>query len=276
MNTRLSEDLPARIRVSGSIFTEEWIASDYLTDFYGGDVHPDEQHTIRHMVHTLIHLAQMDPLKNGRIIAAEIGCGPTVHHAIPLFSIPQISELHMYDLLPSNLFEVDKWLRGHPGAHDWNKHTEWSLKCENTQKHPTQADIESREHLVRQRVTRLGELDLGDPNCWLKVPRTYDLVVSPYCADSVTDDVRVYEMLMRNLARTVSPGGLLYVASLKMCTGYRVGSRVFSAANVSASMLRGILSLDFVPESIVIEEVDLPEHAHQGYLGILLAYAKKN
>jgi hypothetical protein len=76
---------------------------DYLATYYCQPPTADEQ-----MV--LAFLAQHYPKLESQPCAIEIGCGPTVHHVLPL--APFVSEIHMADYLPGNLRQVRRWRDG--------------------------------------------------------------------------------------------------------------------------------------------------------------------
>ena len=83
---------------------------DYLATYYCQPPTADEQ-----MV--LAFLAEHFPKIASQPCAIEIGCGPTVHHVLPL--APYVSAIHMADYLPENLDEVRRWRDREPGAHGW-------------------------------------------------------------------------------------------------------------------------------------------------------------
>ena len=86
----------------------------------------------------------------------EIGCGPTVHHVLPL--APFVSEIHMADYLPDNLEQVRRWRDGVPDAHRWNHYTALTLSLEGRE--TTNAEIERRETDTRRKITSLLHCDL--------------------------------------------------------------------------------------------------------------------
>jgi hypothetical protein len=99
----------------------------------------------------------------------------------------------------------------------------------------------------------------------------YDLVVSAYCADSITNDRTLWEIYTRRIAGLVRPGGWLLLAALRRCPGYRVGGEVFASADIGSGDLRAVLASDLA--EVRIESRDLADR--HGYAGILLASARK-
>ena len=81
-------------------------APAYLHTYYVGDPPTDEQLLSRFLAAT----AGLLP-RSGRFL--ELGCGPTVHHAIAV--APFVHELHLRDYLEENLDAVRAWQRGARG-----------------------------------------------------------------------------------------------------------------------------------------------------------------
>jgi hypothetical protein len=77
---------------------------------------------------------------------------------------------------------------------------------------------------------------------------------------------------MRNVFGVVKPGGSFVVMALRGSDAYRVGDRWFPAANVSRDDLESsLLECGADPAAVEIEECELPDHADQGYRGMLMA-----
>ena len=77
---------------------------------------------------------------------------------------------------------------------------------------------------------------------------------------------------MHRIVVLVRPGGLLLVAALRRSHGYRVGARIFPSANVDERDLRAAVC---EPGCLLVEAHALPEHAPQGYAGIVLASGRR-
>ena len=103
----------------------------------------------------------------------------------------------------------------------------------------------------------------------------FAIVLSPFCADSATDDKAVWTRYSRNIASLVRPGGLMLTSALRRCRRYRVGKRFFPSADIDEADLQKVLAEDFAPDSVSVEVRETPEHSDQGYAGILLARARK-
>jgi hypothetical protein len=122
---------------------------DYLATYYNQPPTMDE-HTV------LSFLARHYPRITGQPCAIEIGCGPTVHHVLPL--APYVSEIHMADYLPDNLEQVARWRDGAATAHCWHHYTSLTLQLEGRAE--TRVAIEQREREVRDKMTSVMRCDL--------------------------------------------------------------------------------------------------------------------
>ncbi len=248
-------------------FSAHWNPKDYLNEFYSPPlVVADELEAIKFQVDFLKTLA-------GKPLALEFGCGPTAHRTIAV--APYVSEIHMADFVPGNLEEVQKWTKEDSGSHDWDHYVKYILECEGII-NPTEEQIEKRKVETRKKVTRFIQADAGITYpLGEKYNGYYPHVFSGFCADSATDDRRVWEKFMRNIASLVAPNGTFFTAALRKAKYYRAGENYFPSANVDEHDIERVLGLDFLPESITIEVRELPELEEHGYQGIILAHAKK-
>jgi hypothetical protein len=245
--------VPARGYAS---FEAEWEPRRYLADYYAA-VEPDERHTIAY----LVGVARGLPPGQSVLL---FGAGPTLHHAFPFAERARVIDLS--DFLPGNLREIERWLAGEAGAHDWRPFVRHALACAGEAADP--GAVAGREARTRAAIGRLLVSDLRRPQPLGGAPG-YDVVVSAYCADSATDDRATWALYMARIAALARPGGLLVVAALRRCRGYRVGERVFPSADVDEADLRRELAP--LTEGLQVVAHLLPEQQRHGYDGILLA-----
>lgn len=243
---------------------DEWAPRDYLRDYFN-EVQEDERHAIRYFVE------QMRTAPVGPTLC--FGCGPTLHHVF--LTVPYTSQLFLADYLPRNLAEIEAWRRQDPEAHDWTPFVRYTLYCE-TGVAPTDQEVAARMKALRDRIAGLVHADAGLPDPLGPDFRgRFATVLSPFCADSATDDKEVWIRYSRNIATLVRPGGLMLTAALGGCRQYKVGNRYFPSANVEAADLRAVLEQDFAPATVAVEARAVSEHQVQGYSGILLARASR-
>lgn len=242
----------------------EWKAEDYLTDYYA-EVMPDERFAIEFLVEAL---SKTDSVP----LALEFGCGPTVHHMLPM--VPKAGEIHMAEFLANNRVEVEKWLASQPGSHNWNEFTRETLHLEGIE-NPTQEQIDEREAQARQRVTCVLPGDAFDANPLGPEKRGfYTLVASHYCAEGATTDKNEWQNCMRNITSMVAPGGIFILSACGAASFYCVGGRNFPCAGVTGQdVLQSLIDNQFTDIDIRIRQV--PDHSEQGFSSVIFARAIK-
>lgn len=243
---------------------------NYLQDYYS-HVEPDEIKTIAYeieifrMIHGLF----------GPVTILEYGSGPTHHHTIPL--APYVAEIDIAEYNPFNLIEVIEWVWNKPGTYPWSwiPFTRYALQCEGVAE-STDLQIAVREQMTREKIRRFIQSDADFINPGSTAFRApYSVVTSWYCADSSTDDKKVWRLRMRNIASLVASGGIFVTAALRKAAAYKVGNMYFPSADIDENDMRDVLALDFDPQSIIVEVKDVPEQRVLGYKGIILAHARK-
>jgi hypothetical protein len=159
-------------------YTTQWQPRAYLTEYYG-EVQPDERFAMEFLIESLRRVAPVS-------VALEFGCGPTVHHALPL--IPIAAEIHLAEYLSNNRDEVQSWLNHDADAFNWRHFTTETLELEGHQTFVDE-DVREREAQLRERVTQViaGDAFAPDP-LGLEKRGFYPLVTSHYCAEACTTD----------------------------------------------------------------------------------------
>ncbi|OGC49799.1 hypothetical protein A2716_00340 [candidate division WWE3 bacterium RIFCSPHIGHO2_01_FULL_40_23] len=241
---------------------DKWTPSDYLRDYYGY-VEQDERYTLRFLVDEFKKIRE-NP------IALEFGAGPTLHHILPLS--PYVAEIHVADYLKTNLSEIKKWQQKEVGMHNWKPFTELILKYEGNLE-PTDSDIERREELTRQKITKYILCDASNKAPLLGNGLShYSFMLSCYCADSATNSREVWHDYMVNILSLLKPGGFFVTAALRDCRYYKVGKRFFPCANLREGDFNNLfVNLDFDMSTVNIMVQKVPEHKEIGYESIILA-----
>ncbi|WP_433367928.1 guanitoxin biosynthesis pre-guanitoxin forming N-methyltransferase GntF [Actinoplanes sp. CA-142083] len=242
-------------------FDIDWEPAEYLAGYYRA-VEPDEVATVAFLVEAMRRAEAGQPV-------LFFGVGPTLHHVFA--AAETASEIHLGDYLPANLAEIQRWIRGEPGAHDWRPFVRYTLQCEGTS-HPTDEEIAAREDLTRTKITKLVQVDARHPR---PVDRHYPTVISPYCADSATADRATWLLFMRHITGLVQPGGLFITAALRRCRGYTVAGKTFPGADVDEHDLRAALRPEFEPIDGSIEVRKTSQGDTHGYSAILLCHARR-
>ena len=207
----------------GRMFEQDWQPQAYLQEYYPTDtVTADEQAILAYLVRYL--------KSTGRRFrdAIEVGCGPTIHHSVPV--VPYVDELHVADIVPTNLSTVRAWLTAAPNAYDWDLYVRTVLELEGGTSGIAEHTVAQRKQQVRATVSALKHIDLRDPQP-LGEQRTYELVLSFYCADSATASKPEWRVLMQHLLTLLAPGGTLIVSALRQAPYYTVGDHRFPSAH---------------------------------------------
>jgi hypothetical protein len=241
-----------------------WTTAAYLKDYYAA-VAEDEEATLRFLVDSLAGESLVEE-------ALEFGAGPTVHHALAL--APYAQAIDVADLLEDNLLAVQAWAERRPEAHDWRAFTRHVLFCEGREAGPDA--VARREQRTRASLRSLLPADVAHPHpLGARGHRRYAIVVSCFCADSVTHDKAAWSSYMRHIASLVAPCGLLLLAALRRCTRYRVGALSFPSADIDEhDMAQRLILEGFDPACTRIEVATTHGQRHLGYDGVVLAAAR--
>lgn len=247
---------------------EEWRAEDYLGTYYAGAVLPDERRVLAYQ----LGLLESQPTPFGR--ALEYGCGPTLHRAIA--ASRYVMRIDMADRVASNLAQIGAWLKTGPENTEWNVCTRYILACEGEDE-ASAPRIEARETHARKVIRELRLSDARRPDPLAAERRGfYDLIVSGFCIEAVSQDPRVWRECMRNMLSMLSEGGLLILHALAGCSAYRVGERLYPCANLGPDDVRECLAANgLAPETIDVEVVPCPGNARYGYARVLMASGRK-
>src|SRR5689334_19821036 len=114
----------------------QWQPDEYLHEYYG-EVMPDEHFAMQFLVEAL---ERLEPV----CVALEFGCGPTVHHALPMARMAD--EIHLAEFLESNRIQVNKWLHEESDAFNWHHFGVETLELEGNAV-PSEERIAAREAL---------------------------------------------------------------------------------------------------------------------------------
>lgn len=239
----------------------------YLQQFYATSrVTEDEAVNFR---------ASMEWLRRtGRVFdrALEVGCGPTIHHALPL--IGSVRDLQLCDYSAANLAAVRKWLEQSPDAHDWGPYIRGFLEI--AELPATDESVKRCEDSLRQLVRSVSRCDLlRDPP--LDAGDGFDLVTSYYTAECAAGSRDAWPAVMQRLLSLVRPGGVFVTTAMRNCDWYDVLGRRFPAARVNETDFEELLPLHgFDPAQTEIEGVRVHGWEDEGFDSIVLVRAVKS
>jgi len=203
----------------------------------------------------------------------ELGCGPTVHHALPF--APHVDEIHMADYLAENLAQVELWRNAAAGAHDWTQYAAMALRHAGIP--PTPEAVATREELTRRKITRTFACDLK-VETQADVRGEYDAVGCFYCAEEIGISPEEWRRVLACATDHLRPGGTFYMAALAEMRSYHVvdaaGTRIdFPCAYVTESGVReALVDLGFSLERMRLERRSI-DHSDCGVTATLVVAA---
>lgn len=243
---------------------ESWDAREYLKQYYATREIPDDSRAL------LAFLEQKTDRKHF-MSAIDFGCGPTLYTAFVV--APHVQSLSFADHRRDNIAEIELWITGHSEAFDWTNYVNFALQLEGLV--PSTAQVQSRVEEVRLKSSELliADIRASDP---LGTERTFDLVVSLFCIESVGEDFCRWATYLKRLAAIVAPGGRLVLASMLGCTGYQVLGRRFPATAVNEGDLAAELAeCGFDANTIEVTALQVSDWSAEGFDRIGLACADK-
>ena len=246
----------------------EWRPRDYYDTYYSQVILPDEQAVLSYQISAMRAAGR----RFNR--ALEYGCGPTLHRAIAASSY--VNRIDMSDWLADNLVAVSEWVAADGQNEDWRRFTQYTLALEGN---PGAGHAESlaREERTRRSIRGLYVSDARwrDP-LGIQHRGFYDLLISGFCLDAISDDKAVWRNCMQNVLSMVAPQGLVVLHFLNRCTAYKCGPRLFPGADLNADDIHAALQEEgFEDSGIDVQLIPCPDNEEFGYTGILTASARK-
>lgn len=245
----------------GADIWDKWNPKEY-NDTYYQEPAADTYETLD-FLHRSLRDFKNQPFKK----SIEIGSGPTLFGALGVE--PYVKELHIADYLEKNLQEIEKWKEKDGELFNWDICIKYLLSIEGDE--PTQENVLLREENLRKKIKKLLVVDIRKK--WpLKSRGKYDLVVSLFCADSITRSKKEWRKYVLNIFNLANPGGVILLGALRNCKEYRVGTHYFPSANVNEKdMEKVILESKLAIKDIQIEVKDVAECKTEGFTSTLFA-----
>ncbi len=246
---------------------EKWKPVDYLEHYYLLERLPsDEVHLFRFITRFL--------KKQNRMFKSviDIGCGPTIHRAIPF--VPYVEDVYLADYVSANLQEIKKWIAEGSTIHNWDDQIRHILNIEGLK---TDKDFNERIESFKNKIKKLLTCNIFDTLPIGITKAQFPLVTSFYCIDSITHSKLKWKTAMKNLCGLVEPGGWLIISALRDTKSYKVGKRTFPSANVNEADFYTILGKHGFPkETIDVKIIPSPQWEKDGIKSLLVLSAKKN
>lgn len=241
---------------------DSWNAKKYLDTFYS--IPKGDTFVTLDFITDELHKYRDKPFET----ALEFGSGPTLLGV--LATAPYVKRLHVADFLQQNLDEITQWLMCEDGAFNWNTCTEYLLKKEGI--NPTPETIAKKYSDLRGKIKKLLRGDITQNSPLLNHQEHYDLLVSLFCADSITDSKIQWRQYMKNLFSLAAPKGTIIIGALRNCPFYRVGDRYFPCAKVNEKDLEDlILEENHIIEDFAIRVNEVEDCLDEGFTSVMFA-----
>lgn len=201
--------------------------------------------------------------------AIDFGAGPTLFSALTLE--PYIKNLDIAEYLPQNIKEIQNWIDKDSEAFDWTYWASYVLRKQIGSSKKSQ--IEERFESLR---SKMRDIFIGDATTnWPtsdKDNKRYDLVVSLFCAESITESKKEWKRNLHNILKLAAPHGTVLISALRNCSSYKVGKSNFPATPINEFDLEvAIRESSLKIKRLDIEVRDVPECKPEGFSSILLA-----
>ncbi len=199
----------------------------------------------------------------------EFGSGPTIISLIA--AARRASSIDCCDYVAANREVVQRWLAGDECDFDWTPYIIRALQYEGNP-HPTENDIHERAARVRHVVNSVLSCDihLAPP---VKVTGKYEVIISNYCLDAVTDSKEQWHKHIRNLRTLLKPGGMLILSSLREARFSDFGATRFPNVYLREGDVRAALEIVGFPASTIHLVSAEADHTAREYTGVIFASA---
>jgi len=241
-----------------------WSAKEYLDHYYDLERLSDDDVTLFKFIFDFL---KKENAKFSEMI--DVGSGPIVHRLVPC--IRYTRKIDLADYLPENLNAIKEWLKIGERFHHWEGQIDHILKIGNIK--VSQQTIRKQ---LKQKIRRLLKGDV-----FRKYPlgkrKSYPLVTSFYCADSITNSKRNWKKAMNHICDMVEPGGYFITAALRNTKNYVVNGKFYPSANVNEFDFKKVLfDNNFNEASLMLKVIPTPKWKADGIDSSLVLIARKN
>jgi len=249
-----------------NLYKKRWAPNSYLSQYYTTEtIAQDERGIFRFTIGFL----KKKKVKFDEMI--EIGCGPTIHHVLPF--VPYARRIYLADYMKSNLREIQKWIRGSSGAHDWTPYLKGVLSMEG--KYGTE-NRNKRILSLKNKIVKLLQCNVLNKRLLSLPNKTFELVTSFYCLECVAHNKKEWQTAMRSISNLVSPKGWIILGAVHNTNGYKVGNDVFPTVRVTKKdMYSSLIASGFIPKTISVKVCRSSEWSNEGFSSIIVCRGQK-
>lgn len=199
----------------------------------------------------------------------EYGGGPALYGVLPLAH--KAASIHFSDYVPANLDAVRAWIKGEPGAFNWNAYTQLILELEGARNDANA--IAQREAKLRRAITRISEGDARTSEMLADAQPPYDVIGAHHCLDVAARDLDDFKRMLSTLNNMLATGGLFLLSVTTGTTDYTVDHTVFRCLDLSETEVRdALIEAGFATDSITCASMSVQRAE---YTGVLLHAAWK-
>lgn len=249
-----------------------WGAKNYLRHYYSSDKLVYDEVLIFKYIYKFLSNFK----KNNFIDFLDFGSGPTIHRLLPFTNY--VKNIYVADYLIENLNEVKLWIKNKKGAHDWNKQIEHILKIEyrSLKKIWVNKKIKFQKEFLRKKIRAIIKCDAFRKNPLYGSKKSFDLVTSFYCIDSITRSKTTWAQATKNLLGLVNPGGWIIIAALRNTSYYMVDQVYFPSPNVNERDFRRIFAQsNFDLETVNVKIISAKLWINVGIKSLIILSAQK-
>lgn len=243
---------------------QAFVPLDYLNSYYG---------TLGSEADGLLHFLSetFAPLPN-QLRILEYGGGPTIIGMIS--AAAKAVSIDFCDYVEANRALVQRWISGDEQDFDWTPFIVRALQHEGVDV-PSHEQISERAALLRSLVHNILPCDIyATPP--VNVEGHYDVIMSHYCLDAVTDDKAQWHENIRNLCTLLKPGGTLILSSLREANFSDFGDTRFPNVYLREKDVREALEIvGFAAASIRVVSAEA-DHAAREYTGVIFSSCLTN
>lgn len=183
----------------------ETFCDGYLQHYYDNQIIGEDEAACFDFIRDVVF-----PRLSGTESLLELGCGPTVHHAIMLAE--KVSSMHLADYLEDNIAAVENWKSKTPKAWDWSKFASFCLsRCD---RKSTPEAVQEREDLTREKIQRISTCNLFDEYPLPEKNLQYDVVSAFYCTEVLSSAIETWRQVMHSLGRLTKKEGFVLIVGL--------------------------------------------------------------
>ncbi len=251
----------------------------------------------------------LDIYPEDNISVLDVGGGPTVYQHI-MMSLQAGNITHL-EFLEQNRDEVNLWIKGEEGSHDWDSYfelvqkllksdieyqrsLEFQEKSENEKiaEHARKVieimngSLENFKVYLRQRLgDRVLHGNVFTPGLELNLENKYDgvnsskegsveLLTSNFTIESATTDKNEWKEGIKNICAQIKPGGFLSITAIRNAKWYLAGGEKMPSVAINENDLAQVLKEEGLEVQTlrVLEGLDIEA---LGYDGLILAFARK-